>query len=79
MMEALSSRGIQIIAVGRSEMRSTAFSFCEYSSTTLPRKTSPRKLYFVEEHLENKKIFTKADVFKYVVLILLNLFRLRLG
>lgn len=50
MMEALSSRGIQIIAVGRSEMRSTAFSFCEYSSTTLPRKTSPRIFYFVLGH-----------------------------
>lgn len=60
-MEALSSRGIQIIAVGRSEMRSTAFSFLGYSFATLPRKTSPRKLDFVEEHLENKKIFTKAD------------------
>ena len=57
MMEALSSRGIQIIAVGRSEMRSTAFSFCEYSSTTLPRKTLPRIFYFVLGHSdENNEI-----------------------
>ena len=61
-MEALSSRGIQIIAVGRSEMRSTAFSFCEYNSTTLPCKTLPRIFYFVLGHSDENMKLARRDM-----------------
>ena len=62
MMEALSSRGIQIIAVGRSEMRSTAFSFLGYSFAALPRKTSPRIFYFVLGHSDENMKLARRDM-----------------
>lgn len=74
MMEALSSRGIQIIAVERSEMRSMAFYFSGYSSLPCPIKPHHGNYILSWSILEMNKNLRRRMVFKYVVLILLNLF-----